>query len=44
MEQDNNFFYIEQINCVFDRNQVRITHIYTRVKDFLCRCSIAEGI
>ncbi len=44
MERDNNIFYIEQINGVFDRDQVRETHIYTRVRVFLCCCSIAEGI
>ena len=44
MEQDNKIFLIEQINGVFERNQVRVTHIYTRVKDFLCRCSMTEDI
>lgn len=44
MERNNNNFYIEQINCVFERNQVRVTHIYTRVRDFVCRCSIMEYI
>lgn len=44
MERDNNFFLIEQINGVFERNQVRVTHIYTRVRDFLCCCSEAEDI
>ena len=44
LERDNNFFFIEQINGVFERNQVRVTHIYTRVRDFLCCCSEAEGI
>lgn len=34
MERENNIFFIEQINGVFERNQVRVTHIYTRVKDF----------
>ena len=44
MEQDNKIFLIEQINGVFERNQVRVTHIYTRVKDFLCCCSMTEDI
>ena len=44
MERDNNFFLIEQINGVFERNQVRVTHIYPRVRDFLCCCSEAEDI
>lgn len=44
MERNNNNFYIEQINGVFERNQVRVTHIYTRVRDLVCRCSITECI
>lgn len=44
MERDNNFFLIEQINGVFERNQVRETHVYTRVRVFLCCCSVAEDI
>ena len=44
MEQDNNIFYIEQINGVFDRNQARETHIYTRVRDFWFCCSGLEDI
>ena len=44
MEQDNKIFLIEQINGVFERNQVRVTHIYTRVRDLVCRCSITECI
>lgn len=43
-ERDNNIFLIEQINGVFDRNQVRETHVYTRVRVFLCCCSEAEDI
>lgn len=39
MERDNNNFLIVQINDDFDRKQVRVTHIYTRVRDFLCCCS-----
>ena len=44
MEQRNNFFFIEQINSVFDRKQMCAAHVYTRVKDFLCRCFIVEDI
>ena len=44
MERDNNFFLIEQINGVFEGNQVRETHVYTRVRVFLCCCSRAEDI
>ena len=44
MEQRNNFFFIEQINSVFDRKKTCVMHVYTRVKDFLCRCFIVEGI
>lgn len=44
LERDNNFFLIEQINGVFERNQVRETHVYTRVRVFLCCCSRAEDI
>ncbi len=44
MERENRNFYIEQINGVFERNQVRVTHIYTRVKDFLFCCSLTEDI
>lgn len=44
MKQRNNFFFIEQINGVFDRKQTCVTHVYTRVKDFLCRCFIVEDI
>ncbi len=44
MERGNKNFYIEQINGVFGKNRVCITRIYTRVRDFLCSCSLAEGI
>lgn len=44
MKQRNNFFSIVQINSVFDRKKTCVMHVYTRVKDFLCRCFIVEDI
>lgn len=44
MEQRNNFFFIVQINGVFDRKQTCEAHVYTRVKDFLYCCFIVEDI
>ena len=38
MEQRNNFFFIEQINGVFDRKQTCVTHVYTRVRNFWFGC------
>ena len=44
MERENNIFFIEQINGVFERNQVRVTHVYMRVRNFGFRCSRLEDI
>ncbi|CVI65344.1 VRR-NUC domain protein [Clostridiales bacterium CHKCI001] len=38
MEQRNNFFFIEQINSVFDRKQTCEAHVYTRVRNFWFSC------
>lgn len=44
MERENNIFYIAHKNDDFDRKPVCVMHIYTRVRDFLFCCSMAEVI